>query len=880
MRERGGKMAVQGVFKRLSLGRGRLAGGLAAVIFIATAVAAAPAAQAGVAFNAHLTRAPYLTDLVTLHVNVNWATDQSATTGSLQWGPVTGGTCTLPNTMTAVRNAASITVGSVKEYQWKAALPLPAQGSYCYRPLLAGTDLLAGNPSPQFTTQVAAGDTTPFSFDVMGDWGQAYSNGNPDQANLDAQIAASGARFAMTVGDNGYPSGSQTNYGDLQQTGADTSAIFGPSFWTVAGSSIPLFSAVGNHGLSGTSHTDITTWTEDQAVSSSGGRYANGVYNCCGGTTANYGDEWYAFNAGTARFYVLDSAWGDSNGGSSTPYGQDYANHFAPGSPEYQWLLADLQANPGVTKFAFMHYPWYSANSTQTSDTFMTSVQPGATSSIESMLGQNGVKIVFNGHAHIYQRNNPSAPGMPVTYVTGGGGATLEPVTLCGSPVAYAIGWSPTKLKGYACGTGTPVPLSASQVFNFLKVTVAGSTVTVTPTDENGHTFDTQTYSFGSGGSGVDTVIDTAPTSPTGVTTATFTFHSTASGATFACSLDGAPATACTSPATYSGLADGGHTFSVAATANGTTDPTPATSSWTVDTTAPSVPANLTATATSPTTVNLSWTASSDANGVASYDIFRNGTALGAVSGSTTTYVDSSASPGTSYSYTVDARDAVGNVSAASSPANVTTPTATAPTLVQAAGSTTATVTLPKASTPGNLLVLSASVYTGATNHITSVTDTAGNTWTRIGAYDVSGHNSDGEMWYSPNAGSATTVTVHLGTAANTAVEVQEFAGVAKTSPLDVLTGTSNTSTSASSGLVTPGAANEVLVGFVAGHANTEAMTVGGGFTAQPQQTTGASVASVVTGFQVLGSPSSQAISATFPTAMYWASGIAAFKAG
>ncbi|HYS42220.1 MAG TPA: metallophosphoesterase, partial [Pseudonocardiaceae bacterium] len=511
------------------------------------------------------------------------------------------------NTMTAARNASSITVGTVLEYQWKAALTLPAQGSYCYRPLLAGTDLLAGNSSPQFATQAAAGDTAPFTFDVFGDWGMVDANGNsPDMANLFAQVAASGARFAMTVGDNGYNSGSQINYGDLQQTGANTSAIFGPSFWTVAGSSIPLFTAVGNHGLSGTSHTDITTWTQDQAVSSSNGSYANGTYNCCSGSTVNYGNEWYAFNAGPARFYVLDSAWGDTNGGTSTPYGQDYANHFSPGDPEYQWLLADLQAHPGVTKFAFMHYPWYSANSSQTSDTFMTAVQPGATSSIESLLGQNGVKIVFNGHAHIYQRNNPSAPGMPVTYVTGGGGATLEPVTLCGNPAAYAIGWSPTKLKGYACGAAAP-PTSASQVFHFLKVTVAGSTVTVAPTDENGNTFDVQTYNVASG---VDTVIDSAPSSPTNATTATFTFHSTAAGATFACSLDGAAPTACTSPASYSGLAQGGHTFSVAATANGTTDPSPATRSWTVDTTPPSAPANLTATATSPSTVSLSWGAS------------------------------------------------------------------------------------------------------------------------------------------------------------------------------------------------------------------------------------------------------------------------------
>src|SRR5947209_2322810 len=134
------------------------------------------------------------------------------------------------------------------------------------------------------------------------------------QANLMAQIAGSGARFAVSLGDNGYPNGSQINYGDLQQSGADTSAIFGSQFWTVPGASIPLFSAVGNHGVSGVKHTDITTWTESTAVSSSGGRYQNDVYCCINGTfSSNYGSEWYAFSAGNVRFYMLDSAWGDTN---------------------------------------------------------------------------------------------------------------------------------------------------------------------------------------------------------------------------------------------------------------------------------------------------------------------------------------------------------------------------------------------------------------------------------------------------------------------------------------------------------------------------------------------------------------------------------------
>jgi len=63
----------------------------------------------------------------------------------------------------------------------------------------------------------------------------------------------------------------------------------------------------------------------------------------------------------------------------------------------------------------------------------------------------------------------------------------------CGSYDAYAVGWSPTKLKGYACGAATR-PTSASQVYHFLLVTVNSSSVTVAPTDELGRTFDVQTY--------------------------------------------------------------------------------------------------------------------------------------------------------------------------------------------------------------------------------------------------------------------------------------------------------------------------------------------------------------------------------------------------
>src|SRR5439155_972300 len=56
----------------------------------------------------------------------------------------------------------------------------------------------------------------------------------------------------------------------------------------------------------------------------------------------------------------------------------------------------------------------------------------------------------------------------------------------------------------------------------------------------------------------------------------------------FACQLDASAFAACVSPQSYSGLANGSHTFQVRATdPAGNTDPTPASYTWTVDATAP-----------------------------------------------------------------------------------------------------------------------------------------------------------------------------------------------------------------------------------------------------------------------------------------------------
>jgi chitodextrinase len=97
------------------------------------------------------------------------------------------------------------------------------------------------------------------------------------------------------------------------------------------------------------------------------------------------------------------------------------------------------------------------------------------------------------------------------------------------------------------------------------------------------------------------------------------------------------------------------------------------------DTIPPTAPTNLAANAVSPTQINLSWTASTDNVGVTGYQVFRGGTQIATVSGSTTSYSNTGLQPSTTYSYTVNAVDAGGNVSGASNTATATTQADTTP---------------------------------------------------------------------------------------------------------------------------------------------------------------------------------------------------------
>jgi uncharacterized repeat protein (TIGR01451 family) len=168
--------------------------------------------------------------------------------------------------------------------------------------------------------------------------------------------------------------------------------------------------------------------------------------------------------------------------------------------------------------------------------------------------------------------------GLPVTVELSSSSPTGELSTSSGGPwtatlsTSIASGQSVTSVYFRDAQSGSPTITAAAA-----GKTAATQTVTVAaPADTTPP----------------ETTLDSAPTGTIASSAASMSFTANEPGARFECSLDGAPFTACTSPASYGGLADGAHSFDVRAIdAAGNLDSSPAHATWTVETfTSPPAP--------------------------------------------------------------------------------------------------------------------------------------------------------------------------------------------------------------------------------------------------------------------------------------------------
>jgi hypothetical protein len=302
-------------------------------------------------FAVELDREPYLQQLGSESVVVVWR-GTTAHSGAVFYGT----------------DSANLTneVQSPEGFQHEVLLTgLAPSTEYTYR-VVSGSETLTMETHYTFNTAPPVGDRGPFQMWVVGDSG----TGSPVQYSVkEAMKAVVGSQLPdlyLHVGDMAYGDGTDSEF---------TDRFFLP--YQELLSSIPVFSAIGNHeGHSSTSSTQSGPYFEAYVLPSQGeiGGLASGT------------EAYYSFDYANAHFVVLDS----------------HQSSRQPGDAMLTWLEADLAATEQEWIVAFWHHPPYTKGS---HDSDVESRHIDMRENALPILESAGVDIVFGGHSHIYERS-------------------------------------------------------------------------------------------------------------------------------------------------------------------------------------------------------------------------------------------------------------------------------------------------------------------------------------------------------------------------------------------------------------------------------------------------------------------------------------------
>jgi hypothetical protein len=270
---------------------------------------------------------------------------------TIAWGP--DSTC-------ASGSALSQEYGSDHQHAYTIGGLTP--GSRVYFRVTAASSVFGGS-----CTAAPPAGATDLKFFAYGDTRTNGAVHDSVAAAIDAAMFADPAYQTLVV-----------SVGDLVSDGRYesywTSEFFNPSYTNVVSmlSRLPYQSAMGNHEEDGILFTKYFPYPFE------GGRY-------------------WSFDYGPAHFAMVDQY-------------SDYST----GSPQLDWLAADLAASAKRWKFVLLHEPGWTAGGHENNPSVEAYLQP--------LCVQYGVSIVFGGHNHYYSRAVVSG----VQHVTtGGGGAPL-----------------------------------------------------------------------------------------------------------------------------------------------------------------------------------------------------------------------------------------------------------------------------------------------------------------------------------------------------------------------------------------------------------------------------------------------------------------------
>jgi hypothetical protein len=220
----------------------------------------------------------------------------------------------------------------------------------------------AGGVNGTSTVTVTSTPSTDVVFVGAGDIASCSSSGDEATANVLDGITGT----VFTLGDNVYDNGTATEYTNC----------YGPSWGRHKSRTRP---SPGNHEYNTTN--------------------ATGYYGYFGAAAGDPSKGYYSFDLGDWHVIVLNSNLSCA------------VISCAPGSPQEQWLRADLAANTKACTLAYWHHPRFNSGASHGND---IDVAP-----FWDALYQYNADVILNGHEHVYERFAPQTPSATADPVRG-----------------------------------------------------------------------------------------------------------------------------------------------------------------------------------------------------------------------------------------------------------------------------------------------------------------------------------------------------------------------------------------------------------------------------------------------------------------------------
>jgi len=318
---------------------------------------------------------------------------------------------------------------AIQSFAADAAIVLEVPGlapdtRYWYRLLYrrSGTDSFQLDSEHTFHTQRAPGSS--FAFDLTADCHLQDKKGIPEVMALTMRNAAGAdpAKLPDFFFDLGDSFGDDHNPLTITKAELWQDHLRIRPYFAMLGNSSPFFVVLGNHeGESG--YWLAQNPPDNMAVNGTLSRkfyYPNPEPNSfytgnatLEGNGIGLPQNYYAFTWGDALFVVLDAYRGYT--ANAKPRNWDWTL----GKEQYDWLKRTLESSTAVHKFVLAHHvsgetrggilvrktgEWggYEANDT-TMSTFESN-RPGWGLPIHDLMVRNGVEIFFQGHDHLYAR--------------------------------------------------------------------------------------------------------------------------------------------------------------------------------------------------------------------------------------------------------------------------------------------------------------------------------------------------------------------------------------------------------------------------------------------------------------------------------------------